>query len=165
MVPLPNGLYKQLTLSCRVTNTNPKSTTRCWLNHTHFKKLEKKVKLDHETPNFRGETSENPPLVGGFNPSEQYARQIGFIFPKYIEMKIKKCWKFHHLDHPLDRSSTNGIPSDFSNRRCQRLWERNKNDNLRCARSNPWGFKGGKGRPVRKGWNIPWKSIPYRELQ
>ena len=31
----------------------------------------------------------NQELVGGFNPSEKYARQIGFIFPQ-IGVKIQK---------------------------------------------------------------------------
>jgi len=28
-------------------------------------------------------------LAGGFNPFEKYARQIGFIFPKIVGVKIK----------------------------------------------------------------------------
>ena len=36
-------------------------------------------------------------LVGGFNPSEKYARQIGFIFPKYRWWKLKKYLSCHHL--------------------------------------------------------------------
>ncbi len=36
----------------------------------------------------------HPYLVGGFNPSEKYARQIG-PFPQ-VGMKIKNIWN-HHL--------------------------------------------------------------------
>ena len=35
-------------------------------------------------------------LVGGFNPSEKYDRQIGFIFPK-VRGENKKYSKHHHL--------------------------------------------------------------------
>ena len=32
---------------------------------------------------IRKKNIQNPTLVGGFNPSEKYARQIGFIFPNF----------------------------------------------------------------------------------
>ena len=35
-------------------------------------------------------------LVGGFNPSEKYERQNGFIFPKF-RGENKKYWKRNHL--------------------------------------------------------------------
>ena len=35
-------------------------------------------------------------LVGGFNPFEKYARQIGFIFPKF-RGENKKYLSCHHL--------------------------------------------------------------------
>ncbi len=41
-------------------------------------------------------------LVGGFNPSEKYARQIG-SFPQ-IGMKIKNKWN-HHLDYEIQENS------------------------------------------------------------
>ena len=38
-----------------------------------------------------------PPLVGGFNPFEKYARQIGIIFPKGSGWKFQKYLSCHHL--------------------------------------------------------------------
>ena len=36
-------------------------------------------------------------LVGGFNPFENYARQNGFIFPKFRGETSEHIWN-HHLD-------------------------------------------------------------------
>ena len=48
-------------------------------------------------------------LVGGFNPVERYARQIGFIFPK-VRGENKKSLSCHHLEnmskHPFWLSIT-----------------------------------------------------------
>ena len=38
-------------------------------------------------------------LVGGFNPSEKYARQNGFIFPTFRGENTKKYLSCHHLDN------------------------------------------------------------------
>ena len=38
-----------------------------------------------------------PKLVGGFNPSEKYDRQIGFVFPNFRDER-KKSLSCHHPD-------------------------------------------------------------------
>jgi len=42
--------------------------------------------------------------IGGFNPSEKYARQIGFIFSKDRGENKKKYLSCHHLEFPGSQS-------------------------------------------------------------
>ena len=59
----------------------------------------------NRTPRLRTELTQrnngNSNLVGGFNPSEKYARQNGFIFPNFRGEKIIKSLSCDHLAiHP-----------------------------------------------------------------
>ncbi len=44
-----------------------------------------------------------PYLVGGFNPSEKYARQNGFTFPNFRGENSKNMWN-HHQNHHVSMS-------------------------------------------------------------
>ena len=43
-------------------------------------------------------------LVGGLNPSQKHARQIGW-FPQGSGWKQKKCLSYHHLENPRDTNT------------------------------------------------------------
>ena len=52
------------------------------------------------TSKIKGGSGLNNNLVGGFNPSEKYARQIWFIFPNFRD-ENKAYLSCHHPDNPL----------------------------------------------------------------
>ena len=58
-------------------------------------------------------------LVGGFNPSEKYARQIGFIFPNF-RGENKKSLSCHHLASMKPNGRTSRAPSPSG--QCWRHW-------------------------------------------
>ena len=49
-----------------------------------------------------------PVLVGGFNPFEKYARQIGNL--PQIGVKINNIWNHHLVNHTSDPPPKTGIP-------------------------------------------------------
>ena len=64
-----------------------------------------------------------PFLVGGFNPSEKYARQNGFIFPNF-RGENKQCLSCHHLVFPwkeTKREIHNDDSRSADSRRCVAL--------------------------------------------
>ena len=69
----------------------PGISSRCWETFPSIKKKTPKTSC-LQLPNEKWETF----LVGGFNPSEKYARQIGFIFPNF-RGENKKYLSCHHL--------------------------------------------------------------------
>ena len=68
------------------------SPLKCYQNSIGKRLVFQPPFLKGSMSNFGGVSS----LVGGFNPSEKYERQIG-SFPQVSGWKFKKYWRNHHL--------------------------------------------------------------------
>ena len=66
--------------------------------------------IHHSSFHFSREDKDK--LVGGFNPTEKYARQIGFIFPNF-RVKIDKYLSCHHLLLMVQKSGEKPVDMVF----------------------------------------------------